>query len=280
MNNTNLHIYESLVDAYNSGNFWYFYEYVSEDIRFSTVDNIKFEGKGTFKTYFSHISHEMVKNNTHSIASLGQLKKNRNSLNLNKLSQFSIPSSNNTDNESSPNDEFIVLLRNNRFTKPKYIILFKFNDKNLIVGMDINHSYDYDYVEIKNNNSLSYVQLTELAIDEAEKLYKSQGFTVERTEMEVHTLPHLRIYGTDEYYLNVFLLVDNYPFSGHTDENIENYLVFTGNIDFLHTKIVSIQVEGKGEKRHEILKNDRYSISVEKTKEFSLGSHFLDAVEL
>ena len=73
MNNTNLPIYEKLVDSYNSGDFVLFFNHISDDIVFKTFNNFKIKGSGTFITYFSHIGREMIKNNQHSMASLAEL---------------------------------------------------------------------------------------------------------------------------------------------------------------------------------------------------------------
>ena len=58
MNNTNLPIYEQLVDSYNSGDFDLFFNHIASDITFKTYNNFKFKGAGTFITYFSHRSEE------------------------------------------------------------------------------------------------------------------------------------------------------------------------------------------------------------------------------
>lgn len=254
MNNTNLHIYEKLMDCYNSGDFWNIFFDISEDVIYDSNDEFKIQGRGTFKTYFSHLGYEMVKNNQHSIASLAEL----NSINSFNHKHHAIKQSD--EKESFVDGEIAILLRSDILTRPNSIVFLEFNDEGLIKGMYLTYASYYSYTEIQNNNKLSYFELNNLAIDEAEKLFKSQGFTVERTEIQVQTIPHLRIYGADEYNFNVFICADNYPFTGQSNKKVEDYLVFSGMLNFIDTKFMYAQVLGKGKQREIILPNDSYSI--------------------
>jgi len=264
MNNTNLHIYEKLMDCYNSGDFWDFFDYVSDDIHFSRDKEFKIDGKGTFKTYFDTIGYEMTENNTHSIASLGELITRNKCINYKKkIHQES------NDNDTYPDGEIVLLLRTDQFTRPNQIIFLEFNDKGQVNGMYQSYAYQFEYQESKLSNALSIFELNMLAIDEAEKLFKSQGFHVERTEIQVQTLPHLKIYGADEYDFNVFVFADNYPFSGQRNKKVEDYLIFEGVLNDVSTKFVYAQVKGIGNNDSKILPNARYSVDFKQIKEIS-----------
>lgn len=267
MNNTNLPIYERLVDSYNSGDFDLFFNHISDDIVFKTFNNFKFKGSGTFITYFSQIGREMIKNNQHSMATLAEL----NNINFQNHKHYANPDCDKE--ETFPIGELAVLLRSDIFTRPHSIVFLEFNDKNEIKGMYITNAYEYSYTEINNSKALSCFELNKLAIDEAEKLFLSQGFYVERTEIQVQTLPHLRIIGAYEYNFNVFVFADNYPFSGQRNKKVEDYLVFSGMLNNIDTKFMYAQVKGLGKRSEVLLPKDRYSVEFTKIKDISQFHH-------
>lgn len=131
MNNTNLPIYERLVDCYNSGDFDNFFDHISEDIVFKTHNNFKFKGSGTFKTYFSHIGREMIKNNEHSMASLAEL----NNINFPNYKYHAIEGCD--EKVTFPIGEIAILLCSDILTRPHSIVFLEFNDKNQIKGIYI-----------------------------------------------------------------------------------------------------------------------------------------------
>ena len=273
MNNTNLPIYEKLIESYNSGYFWDFLDYISADVVFKTHDNFKFTGSGTFKTYFAHLGREMIKNNEHSFASLAEL----NNINSSNYKYHAIEGCD--EKEKFPEGEIVILLRSDILMQPHSIVFLEFDDNNHVKGMYITNRFHYSYTEIKNSKTLSYFELNSLALDKAEQLYKSQGFTVKRAEIQVQTIPYLEIYGVEEYDFNVFVLADNYPFIGKLDKRIEEYLVMAGNLDYMPTKILTMQAVGNEYDKSLIKNKTNFTFDIKMNRDYGLYHYAYDIVE-
>lgn len=77
----------------------------------------------------------------------------------------------------------------------------------------------------------------------------------------------------------MFVLADNYPFSGKLDSRIEEYFVMSGNLDFMPTKILSMQAIGKDDNKSLIKNKHRCTINITKNRDYDLYHYCHDIVE-